>query len=174
MYGLLYIFILFIIRYLVKVFNFNFYKDTLLRLPLTLLTKLHIFKAGPSFRPMYFIIISDVSSKRALPSISCIDLNFSLILHIYSYIKILNLTCFLKRSPWTANELSLDSMNCITSSIDHSPGCVRSGGIVAVVVYMSDVPEVPAIEAAAVAVAAKVATEAPEAGEAATAVDDAN
>lgn len=33
-------------------------------------TALHSFRAGPSFKPMYFIIISLVSSSKALPSIS--------------------------------------------------------------------------------------------------------
>jgi hypothetical protein len=38
--------------------------------PLILLTKLQILRAGPSFRPMYFIIMSELSSSNALPSIS--------------------------------------------------------------------------------------------------------
>ena len=39
--------------------------------PLILLTKLHILRAGPSFRPMYFIIMSEFNNSNALPSISC-------------------------------------------------------------------------------------------------------
>jgi len=39
--------------------------------PLILLTKLHILRAGPSFRPIYFIIMSELSNSNALPSISC-------------------------------------------------------------------------------------------------------
>lgn len=45
------------------------YRD-MLRRPFTLLTKLQIFKAGPSLRPIYFIIISEVNNNKALPSIS--------------------------------------------------------------------------------------------------------
>ena len=41
------------------------------RRPFNLLTMLHILSDGPSFRPMYFIIMSEVSSSSALPSISC-------------------------------------------------------------------------------------------------------
>lgn len=39
--------------------------------PLILFTKLQILRAGPSFRPMYFIIMSELSKSNALPSISC-------------------------------------------------------------------------------------------------------
>lgn len=39
-------------------------------LPVTLLTRLHIFRAGPNFKFMYFIIVSKLSSRNALPSIS--------------------------------------------------------------------------------------------------------
>ena len=59
-----------------EIYNWNIYRDMLLRRPLTLLTKLQIFKAGPSLRPIYFIIISEVNNNKALPSISC---NYKLI-----------------------------------------------------------------------------------------------
>lgn len=38
--------------------------------PLILDTRLQIFNAGPSFSPMYFIIMSELSRSRAFPSIS--------------------------------------------------------------------------------------------------------
>ncbi len=34
-------------------------------------TRLQIFKAGPNFRPIYFIMVSELRSSNAFPSISC-------------------------------------------------------------------------------------------------------
>lgn len=61
----------------------------------------HNFSAGPSFSPMYFIIMSLRSSIRAFPSISC----------------------FLNSSACGANAVGSASLtNCITSSIVQEEG----------------------------------------------------
>ena len=48
---------------------------------------LQIFNDGPSFKPIYFIIISEVSSSKALPSISCwrMIIESSLVLNVCSF-----------------------------------------------------------------------------------------
>lgn len=46
-----------------------FHSDTCRR-PFSLLIELHILSDGPNFKPIYFIIMSDVNSNSALPSIS--------------------------------------------------------------------------------------------------------
>lgn len=70
----------------------------LCRRPFTRLTRLQIFSAGPSFRPMYFIIMSLLSNSNAFPSISC----------------------FRNKSAWTASVGSWAAIKCITSSMVQS------------------------------------------------------
>lgn len=69
-------------------------------LPRILLIRLQIFKAGPSFRPIYFIITSEFSKSRAFPSISC----------------------RLNRSAWLAKAGSVAAMWVMTSSTVQSAG----------------------------------------------------
>ena len=47
--------------------SFQFYPMGKCFFPLSLSIILQIFKAGPSFNPKYFIIISEVSSNNAFP-----------------------------------------------------------------------------------------------------------
>lgn len=94
------------------------------RRPFTRLTRLQILSAGPSFRPMYFIIMSLLSRRSALPSISC----------------------FRNRSACTASDGSCTAIKCITSSMVQSLVCPRGictctgAGVTTAVVIVVTVP----------------------------------
>lgn len=98
--------------------------DMLWRRPFTRLTRLQILSAGPSFRPMYFIIMSLLSRSSALPSISC----------------------FRNRSACTASDGSCAAIKCITSSMVQSLVCPRGictctgAGVTTAVVIVVTVP----------------------------------
>ncbi len=93
-------------------------------------------RAGPSFNPMYFMIMSLRKSIKALPSISCGKAKQSIYYKIYSNILFWksaknnwitrnpeNLTCFLKSSACGPSACgSASRTNCITSSILQDDG----------------------------------------------------
>lgn len=94
--------------------------------------------AGPSFKPMYFIIMSLRSNRRALPSISWrrksleeskkrmrdhfgTAAEWKLHMHRIKGDRGIH-TCFLKRSAWGASTGSICLMYCMTSSTVHRLG----------------------------------------------------
>ena len=84
----------------------HIYKRTCRR-PFSLLTMLQIFSDGPSFSPMYFIIISEVKSNRALPSISC-DKDIQLRFNDKNTTELNELTCFWNSCAWMLRPESTD------------------------------------------------------------------
>lgn len=105
-------------------------------------------RAGPSFKPMYFIIMSLRSNRRAFPSISCsrgirgkinlfvfssfkqscskvmnkTDTFETFTIHLFIWMNEWIRTCFLKRSACGARTGSISLIYCMTSSTVHRLG----------------------------------------------------